>query len=155
VHRSNLMLDYAYGENFQYSEMMLMPGRIAATLTTGGLGMFAGTLVLSPTRTIMKKFILPKPGDGPNKRQRETGFYHVIFIGKTEDGRLIRASVKGDRDPGYGSTSKMLGEAAVCMAQDISKVEVAGGILTSASAMGSKLINRLQNNAGLAFDLIA
>ena len=92
-----------------------------------------------------------QPGEGPTREQRENGFYDVLFVGQTADDQNIRASVKGDMDPGYGSTSKMIAESAVCLLEnpDISS----GGILTPASAMGSLLIDRLQENAGLTFRL--
>ena len=55
-------------------------------------------------------------------------------------------------DPGYGSTSKMLAEAAVCLAKD--DLDVGGGIWTPASAMGNALMQRLIDNAGLTFELV-
>src|SRR3546814_3106292 len=48
-----------------------------------------------------------QPGEGPSKEQREKGFYDILFIGEYPDGSTVRASVQGDRDPGYGSTSKI------------------------------------------------
>ena len=61
----------------------------------------------------------------------------------------LRVSVKGDRDPGYGSTSKMIAEAAMCLLQE--SAATPGGIWTPASAMGHALIQRLQSHAGLSF----
>ena len=86
---------------------------------------------------------------GPSKAEREAGFYDVLFIGIAEDGRKVKVSVKGDRDPGYGSTSKMLAEAAICLVKDAP--DVPGGVWTPGAAMQSKLIDRLQDNAGLTF----
>jgi len=60
-------------------------------------------------------------------------------------------SVKGDRDPGYGSTCKMLSESAICLIQDANDTQ--GGIWTTAPAMGDMLIARLEKNAGLSFTL--
>ena len=91
----------------------------------------------------------PKPGDGPSKAEREAGFYDILFIGIAEDGRKVKVAVKGDRDPGYGSTSKMLAEAAICLVKDAP--DVPGGVWTPGAAMRSKLIDRLQENAGLTF----
>jgi short subunit dehydrogenase-like uncharacterized protein len=67
------------------------------------------------------------------------------------DGRAVRAAVAGNMDPGYGSTAKMLGEAAVCLARDVPRSTTAGGCWTPASAMGEPLIRRLETNAGLTF----
>jgi short subunit dehydrogenase-like uncharacterized protein len=106
-----------------------------------------------PTRAILRTFVLPKPGQGPTKEQRENGSYDVLFVGETADGRTLRASVKGDKDPGYASTSRMITESALCLARDVPREELAGGIWTTAPAMGAKLIDRLQQNAGLRFTL--
>jgi short subunit dehydrogenase-like uncharacterized protein len=92
-----------------------------------------------------------KPGEGPTREQRETGFYDLLFVGEAKDGRTIRAGVKGDMDPGYGSTSKMIAESAVCLLKN--PQAAAGGIWTPAAAMGSLLIERLQRNAGLTFEI--
>jgi short subunit dehydrogenase-like uncharacterized protein len=95
----------------------------------------------------------PKPGEGPSKAEREAGFYDIAFIGIAADGRKVRVSVKGDRDPGYGSTSKMLAEAAICLVKDAP--DVPGGVWTPGAAMRTKLLDRLQRNAGLAFTVEA
>jgi short subunit dehydrogenase-like uncharacterized protein len=142
VHRSNALLGQAYGADFVYDEMMLTgPGeqgeQIAKAIAAsgGGLGGEGG----------------PKPGEGPSKEERETGFYDVLFLGIVADGRQIRASVKGDKDPGYGSTSKMISESAVCLVTEAA--DVPGGIWTPGAAMQRKLIDRLEAHAGLKFTL--
>jgi saccharopine dehydrogenase (NAD+, L-glutamate forming) len=61
--------------------------------------------------------------------------------------------VPGDRDPGYGSTAKMLAQAGICLAQDITGESVAGGFLTPATAMGDALIARLSAHAGVKFEI--
>jgi short subunit dehydrogenase-like uncharacterized protein len=91
----------------------------------------------------------PKPGEGPSREERESGFYDLLFIGTDAAGHSLRVGVKGDRDPGYGSTSKMITEAAVCLLQDAP--DTPGGIWTTAPAMGDALIARLKANAGLSF----
>ena len=60
--------------------------------------------------------------------------------------------VTGDRDPGYGSTAKMLGEAAVCLAKDKKGTQSKGGFWTPSTAMGEPLLNRLTEFAGLGFE---
>ena len=130
VHRSNFLMGHPWGEDFAYDEMAIhVPG--APTEFTG-LGEGG-----------------PKPGEGPTKEERENGFFDILFVGVAPDGRQVRVSVKGDRDPGYGSTSKMLAEAALCLIKDCP--ETAGGVWTPGAAMGVKLIERLQANAGLTF----
>ena len=91
------------------------------------------------------------PGEGPTREQRESGGYDVLFLGQADNGQTISASVQGDMDPGYGSTSKMITEAAVCLLENPGAAS--GGIWTPASALGSLLIDRLQQNAGLSFQL--
>ncbi|HEY0436427.1 MAG TPA: saccharopine dehydrogenase NADP-binding domain-containing protein [Phenylobacterium sp.] len=130
VHRSNALMGHPWGEDFVYDEMtILTPG--APTEFTG-LGEGG-----------------PKPGEGPTKAEREAGFFDILFVGIAPDGRKVKVSVQGDRDPGYGSTSKMLAEAAVCLVKDAP--DVRGGVWTPGAAMQTKLIDRLQENAGLTF----
>ena len=97
--------------------------------------------------------MLPKPGQGPSKEERENGSYEVLYVGETTRGETLRAAVSGDKDPGYASTSKMISEAALCLAQDVDRNATPGGIWTPMSAMGAKLIERLQAKAGLTFKL--
>ena len=140
VHRSNALLGFPYGRDFVYDEMVLTgPGdkgeHIAKALAD---------------RDDMSSKDGPKPGEGPDKEERENGFYDMLFIADTADGP-IKFAVTGDRDPGYGSTSKMLSEAALCLVKDAT--DTPAGIHTTASAMGQKLIDRLVANAGLTFSL--
>jgi short subunit dehydrogenase-like uncharacterized protein len=155
VRRSNALLDFAYGRDFSYQEAVLAPrrqGGVGARLTA--LGMTAGTfsLAVPPLRAVARRF-LPAPGEGPSREQREKGFFDIYLYGvhpDNPDNDLI-ARVTGDRDPGYGSTSKMLGEAAVCLARE--DLDCDGGFWTPASAMGATLIERLEDSAGLTFTL--
>ncbi|WP_447914846.1 saccharopine dehydrogenase family protein [Delftia acidovorans] len=139
VHRSNFLLGHAYGADFVYDEMMVTgageKGEALANAVAAdkSLGADDG----------------PKPGEGPSREERESGFYDVLFIGTDTAGHSLRVGVKGDRDPGYGSTSKMITEAAVCLLQDAP--DTPGGIWTTAPAMGNALIARLKANAGLSF----
>ena len=93
--------------------------------------------------------ILPKPGEGPTKEQREKGFFNLKFYATLKDGSRVLVKVNGDMDPGYGSTSKMLGEAAVCLSKD--NLSNVSGVLTPSTAMGDFLLKRLENRAGLSF----
>ncbi|MEC8274762.1 MAG: saccharopine dehydrogenase, partial [Pseudomonadota bacterium] len=95
----------------------------------------------------------PKPGEGPSLEERESGYYNLIFVGRNEAGDSLTAQVQGDRDPGYGSTSKMIAESAVCLVLD--RTDTPGGVGTTAPAMGQALIDRLQENAGLSFALVS
>ena len=92
-----------------------------------------------------------KPGEGPSKEERESGFYDILFIGEYPDGTMIRASVKGDRDPGYGSTSRMLAETGMTLLE--TEGESRGGVWTPGALLGQALIDRLTANAGIAFQI--
>ena len=155
VRRTNAVTGYRYGKDFRYDEATIMGAGIAgwlkAGMLTSGLAGFMVGAAFAPTRKLLNSFFLPQPGDGPSKVQRETGFYNIVFVGIFADGSTLRARVKGDRDPGYGSTSKMLSEAAVCLALDNAYPQLPGGFWTPASAMGDSLLERLIENAGLSF----
>ncbi len=139
VHRTNFLLDFPYGEDFRYDEMVVTsPGDIGKQAAE----MLAKANPLSGDN-------VPKPGEGPTKEQRDNGYYDVLFIGETDEGETASLCVKGDKDPGYGSTSKMIAEAALCLAQD--KNKQGGGVWTPAALMGKKLVKRLEANAGLSF----
>jgi short subunit dehydrogenase-like uncharacterized protein len=141
VHRSNMLMGFPYGKDFVYDEMVLTGAGekgeanakrvVAANAEMGGPGG-------------------PKPGEGPSKEERETGHYDLLFVGLAPDGRQVRVAVRGDRDPGYGSTSKMIAECAIGLRE---APEVAGGIWTPGAAMGNRLIKRLVDHAGITFDV--
>ncbi len=137
VHRSNFLLGHPWGTDFAYDEMLLVDGPPAGGPPQTGFNFGAGPM--------------PQPGEGPTKEEREAGNYDILFVGEAKDGRIIRCSVKGDMDPGYGSTSKILAESALCLVRDAPRSVTPGGCWTSASAMGEALIARLQKNAGLTF----
>ena len=156
VRRSHALAGFPYGRDFRYREAV-MTGTGVAGWTKGSLMTLAlGGLVLgisfSPTRRLLQKFFLPSPGEGPGPEAREAGFFNLMQIGRLPDGTTIRSRITGDRDPGYGSTSKMLAESAVCLAKD--EPASPGGVLTPAAAMGDALLDRLRDNAGLTFDVI-
>lgn len=137
VHRSNALLGHAWGQDFVYDEMLLTgPGdageaaakHIASTPMMGGADD-------------------PMPGEGPTKEERDTGFYDVLFVAEYPDGRTARLSVKGDRDPGYGSTSKMLAETGIALLS----ADKPGGVWTPGALLGQSLVDRLVTHAGLSF----
>ena len=159
VHRSNALLGHAYGEEFRYDEAVLtgtgMSGRLKAITLSVGMGLFAFGASMKPTQKLMQRMMLPKPGEGPNAEQREAGFFNLIVEGVTADGQRLRATVKGDRDPGYGSTSKMIGEAAYTLAKHLPAEEKPGGFWTPSTALGDKLLQALVEHAGLQFEIVS
>jgi len=156
VHRSNALLNNRYGNNFLYDEAMLMKNKWVAKSTALGMGLFMVGAAFSGSRMIMEKLVLPGPGQGPSKEEQESGFFNLQFFGETAGGKTIRTKVTGDRDPGYGSTGKMLAETAIFFTQ-MSKTEkdkIKGGFWTPASIFGLPLAERLQAKAGLTFELL-
>ncbi len=138
IHRSNYLLGHEYGDDFVYDEMMFTgPGEQGEAMAKA----------VAEDKSMANDPM--QPGEGPTKEERETGFYDVLFIGSNASGERVMASVKGDKDPGYGSTCKMIAESAVCLLK--SPEAASGGVWTPASALGSLLINRLESNAGLTF----
>ncbi len=158
VHRTHALRGHPWGADFTYSERMLTGGgeggeKRAKTLARNTRVQNA-LLAFGPTRALIRRFALPQPGQGPDKEQREKGRYEVLFIGNTADGRTLRASVKGDRDPGYGSTCKLISETALCLARETSQTMAPGGVWTPGAAMGLTLVRRLQERAGLSFEIV-
>ena len=137
VHRTNHLRGHAYGADFVYDEMMLTgPGEQGEAIAKH----VASTPMMGGADD-------PKPGEGPTKEERDTGFYDILFVAEYPDGRTARFSVKGDRDPGYGSTSKMISETAIALCAHNGP----GGVTTPGAALGEQLVDRLQKNAGLTF----
>lgn len=137
VHRTNALLGHEYGENFIYDEMML----------TGDGEQGEKVANFMAKTDMMGGDDAPKPGEGPSKDERENGFYDILFVAEMADGARTMLSVKGDKDPGYGSTSKMIAETAVALLE----IEGPGGIYTPGAALGEPLVKRLEANAGLVF----
>ena len=158
VRRSNALMDYEYGHDLRYDEATLMgegPLGFAKSLAmSASTGLMGVASAFRPVRNVMQRFV-PQPGEGPDKEKRETGFFEIEFYaqGAADKSNEIRAVVRGDKDPGYGSTSKMIAESAICLALD--DISVGGGVWTPASAMGVLLIKRLHERAGVTFELEA
>jgi short subunit dehydrogenase-like uncharacterized protein len=143
VHRSNYLQRHRYGENFVYEEMMVAgPGPRGEETAQAIAGASAG----------LAKADGPKPGEGPSLEEREAGSYELLFTGMTPPGATpsdtkLQAVVTGDRDPGYGSTSKMIAETALCLLAETKVSD--GGMWTPAALLEERLIERLVNHAGL------
>ena len=140
VHRSNMLMGFPYGQDFVYDEMVLTgPGE-------KGEANAKRVIAANAEKTGPNA---PKPGEGPSKEERENGLFDLLYVAIAPDGRMVRAGVTGDRDPGYGSTSKMISECAICLLREAT--EVAAGFWTPGAAMQHKLIKRLVDHAGLTF----
>jgi short subunit dehydrogenase-like uncharacterized protein len=136
VHRTNFLLGHAYGKDFVYDEMIFT--------TLGDAGKALAETIAKANPFGDSKL---KPGEGPSKDERENGFYEVLFTGVMPDGQKVKAVVKGDKDPGYGSTSKMIAESALALLD----LDCPGGVVTPGAIMAAPLIKRLEVHAGLSF----
>jgi short subunit dehydrogenase-like uncharacterized protein len=154
VLRSNALQDGAYGEGFQYDEGILTGsgtgGWLAAQGVKWALDAMAITAAIAPSRWLLTQ-VLPKPGEGPTEEAQNEGFYDLRFWGQTVSGHSLMVKVTGDRDPGYGSTAKILAQAGLCLAKDKPKSSPPGGFWTPATIFGQALIQRLIDYAGLTF----
>jgi len=155
VHRSNALSAGRYSRAFRYDEAVSTGRGLRGCLTAVGAGVglsvFMLASALGPTRAVLQR-LLPAPGEGPSPEAQARGFFDLRFFGRTASGRSVRVKVTGDRDPGYGSTAKMLGEAAMCLAFDVPRDTVAGGFWTPATIFGDRLVARLEAHAGLRFE---
>ena len=139
VHRTNALTNFSFGKDFVYDEMVMTgPGDKGEAIAKGMAAQGSG----------MEGDKGPKPGEGPSKDERENGFYDLVFLGVGPDGKKLAASVKGDKDPGYGSTSKIIAETAIAL---VNAPDVAGGIWVPGAALGDRLVKRLSDKAGLTF----
>lgn len=154
VRRSNALAGYPYSEEFRYTEAMNFkdgaPGFMKALGVTVSMIGFFIAMGISPVRELLKRTVLPAPGEGPSRELIENGHFHTRLIGQLSD-RRVQCDVRGYRDPGYGATATMIGEAAACLAQQGAQLDSPGGILTPASSMGMTLIDRLRR-AGMDFE---
>jgi short subunit dehydrogenase-like uncharacterized protein len=158
VFRTNALLDNAYGQSFYYDEAILtgegIPGWAIAQGLDLGLKGFALAAAFSPTRWVLEEWVVPSSGEGPSPQEQERGFYDLRFWGQTAEGDVIWVKVTGDRDPGYGSTAKILGQAGLCLAKDVPMTGAGGGFWTPAALFKDALIERLMQDAGLTFEVI-
>lgn len=157
VLRSNALVDGYYAENFKYDEAMLTSSgkkgeKTAKRLSTSTKASMV-MMAFAPMRWLATRFFLPSPGEGPTPEQQLKGCYDLRLLGRTQQGERVRVKVTGDRDPGYGSTAKMLAQAGISLRRDVDEGEVGGGFWTPATVFSDKLITRLVDYAGMGFEL--
>ena len=158
VRRTNALLGDAYGKDFRYAEFTRTGsgavGLAKAAAMSAALGGLLAGAITAPGRAFLKRFVFPDQGSGPDADARKSGHYRIRLAGVDRDGHQLQAVITGDRDPGYGSTSRMLGETAVCLARRApTSPGEGGGFLTPAAAIGDALLDRLPRNAGVEFAL--
>ena len=159
VRRSNALTDWSYGRGLRYGELMgcgrgVRGAAAAGGVTAGLVGALAGisaAMTTAPTRALLDR-VLPAPGSGPSAATRAAGWFRSELHAVASGGRRFRAVVAGAGDPGYAATAVMLGESALCLAEDATGDRA--GSLTPATAMGTALVERLRK-AGHTYDVHA
>jgi len=157
VRRSHALMDYPWGREFRYDETVLTgrgpAGFLKAALLVAATAMIVGAMVFAPTRKLLSR-IVPAPGEGPSREAIESGYFKIelLALHPEDASKNIKAVVTGDRDPGYGATSKMIAESAICLARD--DLTTPTGVLTPSVAMGPTLLDRLIQNAGMSFTIV-
>jgi short subunit dehydrogenase-like uncharacterized protein len=140
-----------YGPNFRYGHFMQVKKLTSVAKLVGGVAGVIAAAQLKPTR----EWLLSKKaqGDGPDEARRARSWFKVRFIGRAlVDGHVQRVTTEvSGGDPGYGETSKMLAESALCLAFD--RLPKHAGQMTPATAMGPALMRRLQK-AGIRFEVV-
>jgi len=152
VRRSNALLGYPWGREFRCTEVVPtgtgISGAVGAGVVAGGLGLFTAALSLDTVRAGIRRFVFPDPGEGPTKEQMASGHFTVRVLGRgtaTDGPFTVGATVGADRDPGYGATARMLGEAGICLLREEIDSPLDGGVVTPASGIGEPLAKRLRD----------
>lgn len=152
VRRSNALLEYPWGREFRCTEVVPtgdgLTGAVTAGLVAGGLGAFTAAMSVGPLRSALRRYVFPEPGEGPTRAETEAGHFLIRVLGRgmAADGPFtVEVEFGADRDPGYGATSRMLGEAATCLATGDVDSPLDGGVLTPASGIGLPLADRLRD----------
>ena len=150
VRRSNALLGYPWGREFRCTEVIPtgsgVGGVAGASLIAGGIGLFTAAMSVGPLRSALRRFVFPDPGEGPTSEEAENGHFTVRVLGRgtaTDGPFTVEAEFGADRDPGYGATARMLGEAGMCLLRDETESPLPGGVLTPASGIGEPLAERL------------
>jgi short subunit dehydrogenase-like uncharacterized protein len=156
VRRSHALAGNPYGDDFVYEETLATGRGIGGRLRAWGIAAALGLLVTAASfgwsRALLTRFVLPKPGSGPDRKARENGFFKHVLVGRDSGGLELRVEVSGDRDPGYGATSRMLGECGLCLCDDA--IDIDGGFWTTATALDGQLLDRLERHAGMTFRVL-
>lgn len=164
VRRSNALLGFPYGRDFRYEERVDtgrgLRGRLRARTVSTALGAFTAAAALPPAAWLLRRLLLPDPGEGPSAEERARGFFRISIFGEGRppgegaETPQAEVTVAADRDPGYGATARMLGESALCLLEawrGREPLRWAGGVLTPASALGLPLVERLRE-AGVTLE---
>lgn len=151
VRRAHALAGRPWGNDFVYREVMSTPGSLRGAAMaigiTGGLAALSFAMNRAGLRDRLARRA-PQPGEGPSAEARARGHWIVRLVAEGGAGESLIYLAADRADPGYGSTAKMLGESALCLARD--RLTSQGGVLTPSVAMAAPLLDRLRR-AGLTF----
>lgn len=157
VRRSNALQGHAYGRELRYREWMAtgrgLGGAITAFGINAGLPLLVAGFWFGPSRRLLSR-VMPSPGEGPSEQARRDGYFRVQLTALTSSGQQLAAEISAQGDPGYQETATMLGEAALALALDGEQLPKAAGVLTPATAIGDRLIDRLRA-AGHRYEIVS
>jgi short subunit dehydrogenase-like uncharacterized protein len=157
VHRTHALLGHPWGTGFVYGERMACGGGVEGELRARGLvrqeRLQNGVLGVGLGRALVRRFVLPKPGEGPNPAEREAGRYEIVFSGTDAAGQRHQLHARGRRDPGYGATSRVIVACARTLLQQAD--EVPAGITTPGACLGLAAGPALAQLAELHFEPVA
>ena len=146
-----------YAKDFHYQEYLRFGGgplaAVAATAFSAGMVASQFAMTLAPVRALAGKLV-PGPGTGPSEGSMNRGSFRCELVGKSASGHVVRGRVADRGDPGNRATTKMVCEAALCLALQLDELPVGrrkGGLLTPASGLGAVLVARL-GNAGMTLE---
>ena len=151
VRRSNALSGYSYGSACSVGEVLLADSALAAWITVLVLNFFYALLLFPPTKWLLCRYVLPTPGQGPDRKSMDEGYFlaKTVAVGEGQDAPRVVAHVQSCKcgDPGYKSTALMSVESALCCALERDRC-ADGGVVTPAVGIGPVLIDRL-NRAGM------
>ena len=146
VRRSNFLYGGHWGENFSYHETSLSSKGSKGFLSAEAVRLVSGFIMLSAKNKYSWKFterFLPKKGSGPNKEQRDNGYFRTWIHGIDGGEHKRKVLFTGPKDPGYGSTAIMIAESAICIAR--AEAVDNFGVGTPAYLLGLPLADRLRD----------
>lgn len=156
VMRSNAL--NRYHEDFTYHEGIAtgpgIKGAMGAKMLSAAGRVGRWVLRMPTLLGFFEKYVLPKAGEGPSEKVRLNGFFDMRFYGKTSRGQSITVKVAGKGDPGYEATLKMIAQAALSLARDISKEEKPGGFWPPAVVFDERYIQRLEAHGEMTFEVL-
>jgi len=132
-------------KNVVYRESAAFPDFKTAFCTHIGTIMFMTALLNPITSTLLQKFVLPKPGQGPPRNVMENKHFLAISAQGTGSlGTKVESVMYFPRDAGYMDTARMVAESGLVLAMDATMLTREGGFFTSSTGgMGNVLLDRL------------